>query len=336
MPTTRTVTASPASTRPVALILVAVSSVQVGAALAKRLFPLLGASGTVAVRLATAAVVLLAIARPRVRGVRRRHLVLVAGFGLVLAVMNLSFYASLQRIPLGVAVTIEFAGPLALAVAGSRRLRDLLWATLAGSGVVVLTGGGTAFTNGSLDPLGVAFALTTAACWAGYIVLSQRVGAVLPSLQGLALAITVGAVLVLPVGVATAGRALLRPDLLAMGAAVGLLSSAVPLGAGVRGPALAEPGYLRRADEHRASPGGAGRVRAAARAAHPAAAGRDGPDLRGQRRRRRAGGAPRGGASGLTGPAEPVGLIGHSEPVARPVPRGTSWCSRARLDRIAP
>ena len=230
MPTTRTVTAAPASTRPVALILVAVSSVQVGAALAKRLFPLLGASGTVAVRLLTAAVVLLAIARPRVRGVRRRHLVLVAGFGLVLAVMNLCFYASLQRIPLGVAVTIEFAGPLALAVAGSRRLRDLLWATLAGSGVVVLTGGGTAFTNGSLDPLGVAFALTAAACWAGYIVLSQRVGAVLPSLQGLALAITVGAVLALPVGVATAGRALLRPDLLAMGAAVGLLSSAVPWG----------------------------------------------------------------------------------------------------------
>jgi len=212
------------------MILVAVSSVQIGAALAKHLFPLLGPSGTVAVRLVTAAGVLLAIARPRVRGVRRRHLVLVCGFGVVLAVMNLSFYASLQRIPLGVSVTVEFAGPLAVAVLGSRRPRDLLWAALAGSGVVVLTGGGTALTDGSLDPLGVGFALSAAACWAGYIVLSQRVGAVLPSLQGLALAITVAAVLAMPVGVATAGRALLRPDLLAMGAAVGLLSSAVPWG----------------------------------------------------------------------------------------------------------
>ncbi len=232
----RTVPASPPGSavtpaaRPVVLVVGAVSSVQVGAALAKHLFPQLGSAGTVAVRLATAAVLLLAVARPSVRGVRPADLVRVGGFGVVLATMNLAFYASLQRIPLGVAVTVEFAGPLAVAVIGSRRARDLLWAALAALGVVVLTGGGTALTDGSLDPLGVVFALIAAACWAGYIVLSQRVGAVLPSLHGLALAISVAAVAVAPIGVASAGSALLRPDLLAMGAGVGLLSSALPWG----------------------------------------------------------------------------------------------------------
>jgi inner membrane transporter RhtA len=230
VPSSKPVIETGSTTRTVGLVLVAVSSVQVGAALAKHLFPILGSAGTVAVRMVTAALLLVALARPRLRGIRRSQLSLIGAFALVLVVMNLSFYAALERIPLGVAVTVEFAGPLAVAVLGSRRPRDLLWVGMAALGVVVLTGGGTAFTDGSLDLLGVGFALTAATCWAGYIVLSQRVGAVLPSLHGLALAIGVAAVVVIPIGIASAGRELLRPDLLAMGAAVGLLSSAVPWG----------------------------------------------------------------------------------------------------------
>ena len=216
------------STQPALLVLAAIASVQIGAAVAKQLFTALGASGTVLVRLVTAAVLLLAVTRPRLRGIPRRHLGLVAGFGLVVGLMNLAFYAALARIPLGIAVTVEFAGPLAVAVIGSRRLRDLLWAALAAIGVLLLTGGGAALLDGSLDPLGVALAAAAAAGWAGYIVLSQRVGAVLPSVQGLALAVAVAAVAVAPVGIATAGGALLQPRLLLIGAVVGVLSSALP------------------------------------------------------------------------------------------------------------
>lgn len=219
---------APSVARPAALVLGSIASVQVGAALAKQLFPTLGSTGTVAVRLAAAALVIGAVARPRIRGLTRSHLTLIVSFGLLLAGMNLCFYAALERIPLGIAVTVEFAGPLAVAVLGSRRAMDLVWVALAGVGVVLITGGGTALFDGSLNPAGVGLALLAAAGWAGYILLSQRVGAVLPSLQGLALALGVAALAIAPLGVATAGTALLRPDLLAIGAAVGVLSSAVP------------------------------------------------------------------------------------------------------------
>ena len=219
---------APSVARPAALVLGSIASVQVGAAVAKQLFPTLGSTGTVAVRLAAAALVIGAVARPRIRGLTRSHLTLIVSFGLLLAGMNLCFYAALERIPLGIAVTVEFAGPLAVAVLGSRRAMDLVWVALAGVGVVLITGGGTALFDGSLNPAGVGLALLAAAGWAGYILLSQRVGAVLPSLQGLALALGVAALATAPLGVATAGTALLRPDLLAIGAAVGVLSSAVP------------------------------------------------------------------------------------------------------------
>ena len=219
---------APSVARPAALVLGSIASVQVGAALAKQLFPTLGSTGTVAVRLAAAAIVIGAVARPRIRGLTRSHLTLIVSFGLLLAGMNLCFYAALERIPLGIAVTVEFAGPLAVAVLGSRRAMDLVWVALAGVGVVLITGGGTALFDGSLNPAGVGLALLAAAGWAGYILLSQRVGAVLPSLQGLALALGVAALAIAPLGVATSGTALLRPDLLAIGAAVGVLSSAVP------------------------------------------------------------------------------------------------------------
>jgi inner membrane transporter RhtA len=219
---------SASSARPALAVVGAVASVQIGAAVAKSLFDVAGATGTVAVRLATAALVLVLVTRPRVRGVPARHLALAAGFGVLLGALNLTFYASIQRIPLGVAVTLEFAGPLAVAVLGSRRPRDLAWIALAGVGVVLLTGGRRSLLDGSLDPVGVALALLAGAGWGGYIVVNQRVGAVLPGMDGLAIALVVAALLVAPIGVGTAGEALLRPQVLAVGAAVGLLSSAIP------------------------------------------------------------------------------------------------------------
>ena len=205
------------------LVLGAIASVQVGGALAKRLFAEAGPGGTVLLRLLFAAVVLTALVRPRLRGHDPRRLHAAVVFGLVLAGMNLSFYEAVARIPLGVTVTIEFLGPLAVAVFGSRRLLDFGWVVLAALGVAALTVGG-----GSVSVPGVALALVAAACWAAYIVLNQRVGRLFPGGTGLTFAMIVGAVAVAPYGVVDGGSALLRPDVLAAGCAVGLLSSAIP------------------------------------------------------------------------------------------------------------
>ena len=207
-----------------ALVLAGVVSTQAGAAVGKGLFPELGPAGAVSLRVLGAAGVLLAVARPRPGGRAPADLATAALFGAVLAAMNLAFYEAIARIPLGVAVTVEFVGPLGVAVAGSRRLRDGLWAALAAAGVVLLAEGGA----GRLDPVGLLLALVAGSCWAAYILVSQRVGRAFPGTAGLALAMAVAAALLVPVGVAGAGRALLRPDLVATGAAVGLLSSALP------------------------------------------------------------------------------------------------------------
>lgn len=206
-------------------MLAAVASVQFGAALAKTLFDDLGPGGTVFLRVLLAALVLAALWRPRVRGHSRRDLVLAAAFGISLAGMNLSFYGALDRIPLGVAVTFEFVGPLGVAVAGSRRPLDLLWVVLAAVGILLLSDFGD-FSG--LDAAGVALALLAGAFWAAYILLSARTGRVFPGGTGLALAMLVASMLLIPVGVADGGGALLEPDLLAIGAAVALLSSAIP------------------------------------------------------------------------------------------------------------
>jgi inner membrane transporter RhtA len=210
---------------PTGLVLAAVASVQFGAALAKTLFDDLGPGGTVFLRVLLAALVLAALWRPRVRGHSRRDLVLAAAFGLSLAGMNLSFYGALDRIPLGVAVTFEFVGPLGVAVAGSRRPLDLLWVVLAAVGILLLSDFGD---SSGLDAAGVALALLAGAFWAAYILLSARTGRVFPGGTGLALAMLVASMLLIPVGVADGGGALLEPDLLAIGAAVALLSSAIP------------------------------------------------------------------------------------------------------------
>jgi inner membrane transporter RhtA len=208
----------------VGLVVTAVASLQFGAGYAATLFDDLGPGGAAFLRLAIAAVVLLALWRPRLRGRARHELATAALFGLALGAMNVAIYASFDRIPLGIAVTIEFVGPLGVAIAGSRRTLDGLWVLLAAAGILLLADRG----GGGLDGLGVAFALCAGATWSAYIVLSQRTGRLFAGASGLALAMAVGAVAAAPLGIAQAGGALLHPGLLAAGAAVALASSVVP------------------------------------------------------------------------------------------------------------
>lgn len=208
----------------VAFVLVGLACQEVGASLAVMLFPEVGPLGMVMLRLLFSAVVLLLIARPSLRGHTRAAWGAVVRFGLVLAVMNGLFYLALERLPLGVTVTIEVLGPLVLSIVAARRASAWAWALLAFLGVIALGGGGW----DRLDPLGVLFALGAAASWAFYILASARVGREFPRLDGLALAMSVGAVLALPFGIVDAGTALLRPDLLALGFAVAMLSSTIP------------------------------------------------------------------------------------------------------------
>jgi inner membrane transporter RhtA len=206
------------------LVVGAIASVQFGSAIAATLFAQVGSSGAVLLRLVSATMVLVALWRPQVRGHTARELSLAALFGLVLAGMNLSFYAALHRIPLGIAVTIEFIGPLAVAVAGSRRPIDLLWVALAAGGILALTHG----TAHGLNGLGIALALLAGTLWGAYILVNARVGRAFPGATGLALAMCVASVLALPFGVADGGTHLLEPRSLALGVAVGMLSSAIP------------------------------------------------------------------------------------------------------------
>ena len=223
----------------IGLVLGSVCSVQIGAAIAKGLFEDLGPGGTVFLRTAFAALVLIALWRPwhALRTARlspdpteRGSILLLFAFGLALAVMNLCFYASLSRIPLGIAVTLEFTGPLAVAVAGSRRALDVLWVMLAAAGILLLAPLGRLFgeSTGGVDPLGAGLALLAGAFWAAYILLSGRTGRAYPGGTGLALAMGISTLLLLPVGVWDAGSALLDPVLLAAGFGVAMLSSAIP------------------------------------------------------------------------------------------------------------
>lgn len=208
---------------PVVLVLVGILSVQFGAAIAKSLFDQVSPTTLVWLRLATSAAVLLAWARPSLRGRNRTDWLVVITFGLVLGTMNWSIYQAFQRIPLGLAVTIEFAGPLALAVLGSRRLIDLLWVVLAGVGVVLL-----GVAPGQLDLAGVLFALAAGACWACYILLSASTGARWPGLDGLAVASTVAALGLTPLALGRYAGDLTTTRIWLLGAAVGLLSSVIP------------------------------------------------------------------------------------------------------------
>ena len=205
------------------LVISGIISVQFGAAIAKDLFQLIPPTAMVWLRLITSAVILLIMARPRLRGQVRRDWLIVLGFGVSLMTMNWAIYQSFARIPLGIAVTIEFLGPLAVAVISSRRLMDLLWVLLAGAGVALL-----GVSKATLSPAGIAFALLAGLAWACYILLGAQTGRRWPGLTGLALASMVGAVALAPPAILEAGSRILSPTVLVLGVAVGLLSSVIP------------------------------------------------------------------------------------------------------------
>lgn len=212
---------------PVLLVLVAVLSVQFGGALAATLLPLVGVLGSVLLRIVLAAVLLLALVRPRWRGRTRQDWVTVAGFAVALTAMNICFYASLERLPIGVAVTIEFLGPLLLAAVTSRRGRDALAVLLALLGVLLISEALTV-PWAQMDLVGIMLAAAAGGFWAAYIVLSGRTGARFEGLDGMAIALTIGAVALVPLGVLDAGTALLDGEVLLRGLGIALLSSAIP------------------------------------------------------------------------------------------------------------
>jgi len=229
--------------------------VQVGAGLAARLFSQVSPAAVTGLRLWAAALLLAVLGarglRREITGLVRRRAwadgAVVVAFGLTLAVMNYSIYQAFARIPLGVAVTVEFLGPLAVAVAATRRALDLAWVALAAAGVALLSqAGGPAAaahpvlshgagapalagpTVGGLDLAGLLFALAAAVSWAIYILLSAATGRRFPGSSGLTVAMIVAALAVTPAGLLAGGRSLLRPGVLATGAAIGLLSSIIP------------------------------------------------------------------------------------------------------------
>ncbi|MBQ1081358.1 MULTISPECIES: DMT family transporter [unclassified Nocardiopsis] len=208
---------------PVWLVMISIVSVQTGAGVAKNLFEVLPPAAVVWLRLLTSAVILGLLVRPALRARSRTDWMVVIGYGVALASMNYFIYQAFARIPLGIAVTIEYLGPLAIAILGSRRRVDLLWAGLAGLGVAAL---GIEFRE--LDPVGVLFAVLAATAWAGYILLSAATGQRFSGASGLAIASVVGVLVLAPAGIAEGGAALLDWRLLLFGLAVGVLSSVVP------------------------------------------------------------------------------------------------------------
>lgn len=208
----------------VGMVLGGIASVQLGSAVATTLFDELGPGGTVLLRTAFAAVVLIAIFRPPRGSIDRRSGREVALFGIVLALMNLSFYEALDRLPLGIAVTFEFTGPLAVAIFGSRSRLDVLWAATAGAGILLFAPD----IGDGLDPVGIGFALAAASMWAAYILLSARVGRGPAGLGGLSVAMVIAALVLVPIGVHDGGGDLLDPALAAVGLGVALLASAIP------------------------------------------------------------------------------------------------------------
>jgi inner membrane transporter RhtA len=209
---------------PIPSVLLAILSVQAGAAIAKGLFPALGAAGTSALRIGLAAVVLLLVFRPPLRQLGRTQWRAVIPYGIVLGAMNLLFYFALTRVPLGLGVTLEFVGPLVLAVAGSRRVLDFVWVLLAGAGIALIAPWG----GGGLDPLGMLLALLAGACWAAYIVLGGRVSQVLPGNHAVAIGMLLATLTVLPFLLVGDGLRQLTLPRLGAGLALAILSSALP------------------------------------------------------------------------------------------------------------
>jgi inner membrane transporter RhtA len=215
----------PAWLSPVWLVVAAIISVQVGAAFAKSLFALTSPIAVAWLRMAAAAVIFWVFARPRLRGRSWPEWQVVIGYGIALATMNWAIYQSFARIPIGLAVTIEFLGPLAVALVGSHRARDLVWVVLAGVGVALL-----GVFPATVDWIGIGFALLAGAAWAAYIVLSGPTGAAWEGVTGVSVGSLVGALVFLVPGVLAGGTSLWLPQVAALAVAVGVLSSVIPYG----------------------------------------------------------------------------------------------------------
>ena len=210
---------------PAMLLLAGIMSIQFGAAFAVTLFDELGASGTSLLRIATAATLLLLIWRPRVRELHADQWRAVVPFGVILGLMNLTFYEALARMPIGPTVTIEFLGPLAVAIAAARRRLDIVVALLAMGGVVLLT---EPWGAGGFDTVGLLFAAAAGVCWGTYVIVAQRASGQFHGSDGVAIAMAIAVLVPLGPGIAQAGPDLLDPRLLALGAVVGIASSLVP------------------------------------------------------------------------------------------------------------
>ncbi|HZP66463.1 MAG TPA: EamA family transporter [Rudaea sp.] len=210
---------------PVGSLLLGMLSFQFGAALAKQLFPIMGAQGATAMRLGLGALILLLLRRPWRRFAAARGWTAICGYGITLGVMNLCFYMALRTIPLGIAVALEFLGPLAIALLGSRRALDFVWVALVVLGLGLLLPWHE--DAQALDPVGVLYALAAAIGWASYIVIGRHAGAAFGG-DAVAVGSTIGALIAVPVGVAHAGTALFTPQALPFALGVAVLSSALP------------------------------------------------------------------------------------------------------------
>lgn len=209
---------------PVPAVLLAIISVQCGAAIAKTLFPAIGAAGTASMRIGVSAVILLLTYRPNLKAITAEQWKIVIPYGMALGAMNLIFYLAIERIHIGLAVTLEFIGPLLVAIIGSKRLIDYCWVLLAALGIVLIA----PWTNDRLDILGVIFALLAGALWAAYIVLGGKISKIMNGGQAVSTGMLFAAILILPFGFFENGLTNLTPKLFGMGVALALLSSAIP------------------------------------------------------------------------------------------------------------
>lgn len=209
---------------PVPAVLLAIISVQCGAAIAKTIFPALGAAGTASIRIGVSALILLLAYRPNLSKITAQQWKIVIPYGLTLGAMNLIFYMSIERIPIGLAVTLEFIGPLLVAIFGSRRLVDYCWVLLAAAGIILIA----PWTNTRIDALGVLFALLAGALWATYIVLGGKVSKIMNSGEAVSIGMLFASILILPFGFYENGLVNLTPKLMGLGIALALLSSAIP------------------------------------------------------------------------------------------------------------
>jgi len=210
---------------PVGLLLIAMASIQSGASLAKTLFPVIGAQGTTTLRLTFASVMLLLILRPWRAKLTARSLRTVIAYGIALGGMNFLFYMSLRTVPLGIAVALEFTGPLTVALVSSRRIIDFVWIALAAAGLLLLIPTGAAAAN--IDLAGTGYALGAGVCWAAYILFGQKAGAD-NGVQTAALGVLIAALFVAPIGIVYAGTALLDPTLILTALGVAALTTALP------------------------------------------------------------------------------------------------------------